>query len=68
MEPPRPVPLLAGGAFKRVLHDPGVPPRVALSKEQYTSGRPSTTRNHFDEKLVKLKVWGAHCRWAAQCQ
>ncbi|PNW83535.1 hypothetical protein CHLRE_05g234647v5 [Chlamydomonas reinhardtii] len=45
-----------GGAKHRVLHDPEVPPRDQLSKEQYmTGGEKSTTINHFYEKLLKLK-------------
>lgn len=46
-----------GGRFERVLYDPEVPPRQALSKEQYMSeGHKATTINHFHEKLLKLKV------------
>jgi hypothetical protein len=46
-----------GGAFKRVLHDPSVPPRVNLTKEQYMQqGHQATTFNHFAEKLLKVKV------------
>eukprot|EP00877_Chromochloris_zofingiensis_P009064 jgi/Chrzof1/4410/Cz14g12040.t1 len=45
-----------GGRFERVLYDPEVPPRQALSKEQYMSeGHKATTINHFHEKLLKLK-------------
>ncbi|WIA41116.1 hypothetical protein OEZ86_004744 [Tetradesmus obliquus] len=45
-----------GGAFKRVLHDPAVPPRLHLTKEQYMQqGHQATTFNHFAEKLLKIK-------------
>lgn len=51
--------LTFGGAFKRVLYDPAVPPRVNLTKEQYIAGADkATTINHFYEKLLKLKVGG----------
>ncbi|KAH9323461.1 hypothetical protein KI387_018100, partial [Taxus chinensis] len=45
-----------GGNRNRVLHDPEVPARINLSKEEYTKkdGR-QTTLNHFHEKLLKLK-------------
>lgn len=48
-----------GGAFKRPLHDPSMPPRVGLTKEQYMSSRDTnqdTTINHFYEKLLLIKV------------
>ncbi|KAG1665222.1 hypothetical protein FOA52_011410 [Chlamydomonas sp. UWO 241] len=48
-----------GGAFKRPLHDPSVPPRVGLTKEQYTKGAggsENTTLNHFHEKLLLLSA------------
>jgi HD superfamily phosphodiesterase len=52
-----------GGAFKRVLHDPSVPPRVNLTKEQYTQqGHQATTFNHFAEKLLKIKVKASACK------
>jgi len=44
-----------GGKFGRVLHDPQVAPRTNLSAEEYKSGE-TTTLNHFNEKLLKLKV------------
>ena len=49
-----------GGAKNRPMHVPGVPPRVNLTKEQYTKevgqGKDaSPTINHFHEKLLKLK-------------
>jgi HD superfamily phosphodiesterase len=48
-----------GGAFKRVLHNPAVPPRLNLTKEQYMQqGHQATTFNHFAEKLLKIKVGG----------
>jgi hypothetical protein len=58
-----------GGAFKRVLHDPAVPPRVNLTKEQYMQqGHQATTFNHFAEKLLKIKVGRSvgSCHWAGQ--
>lgn len=45
--------------FGRVLHDPAVPPRRQLTKEQYAdpgAAAQQTTLNHFDEKLLLLKV------------
>jgi uncharacterized protein len=48
--------LTFGGAKNRVLHDPAIPPRLNMSKEQYMEGaEKATTINHFDEKLLKLK-------------
>jgi HD superfamily phosphodiesterase len=45
------------GHFGRVLHDPAVPPRQGLTKEQYMAGAAqATTINHFHEKLLRLKV------------
>ena len=50
-----------GGRFNRVLHDPSVPPREGLTRQQYTDrGFQQTTYNHFHEKLLKLKVPGLH--------
>lgn len=48
-----------GGAFKRVLHDPAVPPRIDMTKEEYMASagkKHNTTINHFYEKLLLLKV------------
>lgn len=42
------------GAKGRTLHDPGVPPRIGMSEEQYRN-EPGTAYNHFHEKLLKLK-------------
>ncbi|MDF2718169.1 MAG: metal dependent phosphohydrolase [Paenibacillus sp.] len=36
------------------IHDPELPPRTEMSKEQYRLGR-TTAINHFHEKLLKLK-------------
>ena len=44
-----------GGSRKRLLHDPAIPPRSDLSKEQYMNKEEQTTINHFHEKLLKLK-------------
>jgi uncharacterized protein len=47
-----------GGAFKRTLHDPEIPPRSAdeLTKEAYMKDqKKGTTINHFHEKLLKLQ-------------
>jgi hypothetical protein len=51
--------LTFGGARHRVLHDPAVPPRQQLTKQQYCDGAAAaqqTTLNHFHEKLFLLKV------------
>jgi len=37
-----------------IMHDPGLPYRTTMTKEQYRNG-PSTPINHFYEKLLKLK-------------
>ena len=47
--------LTFGGAFGRQLHDPDIQPREYLTKEAYLA-QPSTTINHFYEKLLRLKV------------
>ncbi|KAL2329147.1 hypothetical protein Fmac_022574 [Flemingia macrophylla] len=44
-----------GGSRKSLLHDPAIPPRSDLSKEQYMNKEEQTTINHFHEKLLKLK-------------
>lgn len=44
-----------GGSRKRMLHNPAIPPRSDLSKEQYMNKEEQTTINHFHEKLLKLK-------------
>jgi uncharacterized protein len=51
--------LTFGDARHRVLHDPAVPPRQQLTKQQYCDGAATaqqTTLNHFHEKLFLLKV------------
>lgn len=53
-----------GGKFGRTLHDPAVPPRDNLGRDEYKS-RQQTTINHFYEKLLKLKVVAhSSCRMA----
>lgn len=43
-----------GGAKGRLMYDPAIPPREAMTKEEYRkSNDPSL--NHFYEKLLKLK-------------
>ncbi|KAI4373144.1 hypothetical protein MLD38_011303 [Melastoma candidum] len=44
-----------GGSREVVLHNPDIPPRANLSKEQYMKKEEQTTLNHFHEKLLKLK-------------
>ena len=51
--------LTYGGRRGRVLHDPAVPPRQALSRHEYAdqaAAARQTTLNHFYEKLFLLKV------------
>lgn len=43
-----------GGHKGRILHDPGVPPMTAFTKEEYRKSA-GPTLNHFYEKLFKLK-------------
>jgi uncharacterized protein len=44
------------GAKKRTaFYDPNIPPRPFLTKQTYMDSVPTTTLNHFDEKLFKLK-------------
>ncbi|RAV19030.1 HD domain-containing protein [Paenibacillus contaminans] len=38
----------------QLMHDPGLPPRENMTKEEYRSGK-STAVNHFYEKLFRLK-------------
>ncbi|EFN53287.1 hypothetical protein CHLNCDRAFT_25996 [Chlorella variabilis] len=48
--------LTFGGRFNRVLHDPAVLPREALTQQQYVDKTAQqTTMTHFAEKLFKLK-------------
>lgn len=42
------------GAKKRILYDPNIEVREAMTKEEYRSNN-GTTINHFYEKLLKLK-------------
>ncbi|GAB4823374.1 hypothetical protein N2152v2_010420 [Parachlorella kessleri] len=54
--------LTFGGRFNRVLHDPSIPPREQLTKEQYVDKEArQTTLNHFHEKLLKLGVGVGEC-------
>jgi len=46
--------LTFGGAHHRVMHDPAVPPKVGMSKEEYKKNK-GTSINHFYEKLLTLK-------------
>ena len=46
--------LTYGGAKQRILYDPNIPPRDHLNEKEYKYGQ-STTINHFNEKLFKLK-------------
>lgn len=43
-----------GGSKGRVLYDPGIPPQVHQTFEQYKNSQ-GTTLNHFHEKLFLLK-------------
>ena len=59
-----------GGAFRRPLYDPAVPPRVGLTKKQYCESRDKnedTTINHFYEKLLLLKVQIINARKHSEC-
>jgi uncharacterized protein len=42
------------GAKGQAIHDPDLPPRTHMTREEYRLGR-STAINHFHEKLLKLK-------------
>ena len=42
-----------GGSRNRLMHDPAVPPKGEMSKDEYHNHE-STTINHFHEKLFKL--------------
>lgn len=44
-----------GGKHKRSMHDPLMPYTENMTKEAYESLRPTTSINHFYEKLLKLK-------------
>lgn len=43
-----------GGSKGQAMHEPGLPPREDLDAKSYREG-PSTSINHFHEKLLKLK-------------
>ena len=43
-----------GGAHRRVMHDPSIPPKLQMNREEYRRSE-STTVNHFYEKLLKLE-------------
>ena len=43
-----------GGAKGRLMYDPNVPPREAMTKEEYRKNN-DPSLNHFYEKLLKLK-------------
>lgn len=44
-----------GGSRRRAMYDPDIPVREAMSGEEYRSS-PSTTVNHFYEKLFQLRA------------
>ncbi|CAM6109463.1 unnamed protein product [Calypogeia fissa] len=45
-----------GGSRNNAMHDPAIPPRLKLTKDEYMKGTTKpTTINHFHEKLLKLK-------------
>ncbi len=43
-----------GGSKGQAMHDPELPPRLAMDAQSYRNGK-STSVNHFHEKLFKLK-------------
>lgn len=43
-----------GGHAGRALHDPGIPPKLNMTKQQYRQST-APTINHFYEKLLRLK-------------
>jgi uncharacterized protein len=43
------------GSKGQVIHDPGIPIRGEMTKEEYRNGK-SSAYNHFYEKLLKLKA------------
>lgn len=55
-----------GATRGRVMHDPSIPPRERMSREEYRA-QPSPTINHFYEKLLLLKdrLNTAHARQLA---
>ena len=44
-----------GGSRGRKIYDPGIKPRIGMSKEEYQKNMNSTSINHFYEKLLLLK-------------
>lgn len=40
----------------QAMHDPALPPRESMTKEQYRTEK-STAYNHFHEKLLRLSAW-----------
>lgn len=45
-----------GGAHGEKIHDPAIPPRHNMSKEEYRNLDHETIINHFDEKLFKISA------------
>lgn len=46
-----------GGSRNNAMHDPAIPPRLKLTKDEYVKNTTKqTTINHFHEKLFKLKT------------
>lgn len=43
-----------GGSHGTPMHDPGIPPRIGMTTEEYRSHK-GTSLNHFYEKLFRLK-------------
>ena len=57
-----------GGSVNQALYDPGIAPRATMTTVEYRSGR-SSSLNHFEEKLFKLKDrmnTETARRWAAE--
>ncbi len=45
--------MVYSGHVGQLIHDPGIPVRIKMTKEEYREGK-STAVNHFHEKLFKL--------------